>query len=392
MNSKYNIPISKTIISKQSKESVLRVLNSGWLVQGKEVNQFGNKWTQITNSKFAICVNSCTSALYLSLKALGLKKNDEVILPSFTWISTANVVEQLGGKPIFCDIDLNTFNIDTNEIEKKISKKVKFILPVHLFGLPCDMDKILSISKKYNLKIVEDAACAIGTKYKGKHVGSFGNSGCFSLHPRKLVTTGEGGVITVNTNKLNSLLRALRDHGAKVSDLSRHKSPEPYILADHVEAGYNFRLTDIQASIGNDQLNNFNKILYERRRIASIYDEYLKDLYWIQTPINNENYYNSYQSYPCLFKPEKITLKNLKMINKLRNKIMKKLFEKKISTRPATHAIHLLTFYKKKYDINPVSYKNSLIANNCSLSLPLYNGISEEEIEFVAINLKKAFI
>ena len=196
---KYNIPISKTIISKKSKEAVLNVLDSGWLVQGKEVRKFENEWANISNSKFAICVNSCTSALYLSLKALGLKKNEGVILPSFTWISTANVVEQLGGKPIFCDIDLNTYNIDIEELEKKITKKVKYILPVHLFGLPCDMDKILAISKKYNLKIVEDAACAIGSKYKNRHVGNFGDSGCFSLHPRKLITTGEGGVITVNS-------------------------------------------------------------------------------------------------------------------------------------------------------------------------------------------------
>ena len=392
MNSKYNIPISKTIISKDSKDSIIKVLDSGWLVQGKQVKDFESKWQDISNSKFAICVNSCTSALYLSLKALGLKKNDEVILPSFTWISTANVVEQLGGKPTFCDIDLNTFNIDINEIEKKITKKTKFILPVHLFGLPCDMDKILSISKKYNLKIVEDAACAIGSKYKGKHVGNFGNSGCFSLHPRKLITTGEGGVITVNSKNLNNLLRALRDHGAKVSDHSRHKSSEPYILADHIEAGYNFRLTDIQASIGNDQLKNFKKILNKRRRIASIYDEYLKDIHWLQTPINNKIFFNSYQSYPCLFKPENITKKNFKIINKLRNKIMKKLFEKNISTRPATHAIHLLKYYKKKYDINPLSLKNSLIANHCSMSLPLYNSIENKEIEFVVDSLKKAFI
>lgn len=389
---KFNIPISKTIISKRSKEAVLNVLDSGWLVQGKEVRKFENEWANISNSKFAICVNSCTSALYLSLKALGLKKNEGVILPSFTWISTANVVEQLGGKPIFCDIDLNTYNIDIEEIEKKITKKVKYILPVHLFGLPCDMDKILAISKKYNLKIVEDAACAIGSKYKNRHVGNFGDSGCFSLHPRKLITTGEGGVITVNSKKLNYLLRVLRDHGAEITDLSRHKSSEPYKLTDHVEAGYNFRLTDIQASIGNDQLINFNKILDKRRRNASIYDEYLKDLYWIKTPLNNKDYYNSYQSYPCLFRPETITLKNLNKINKLRNNIMKKLFEKNISTRPATHAIHLLNFYKKKYKIKPKSYKNSYIANHCTLSLPLYNGISEKELEFVVTNLKKAFI
>ena len=280
---KYNIPISKTIISKKSKEAVLNVLDSGWLVQGKEVRKFENEWANISNSKFAICVNSCTSALYLSLKALGLKKNEGVILPSFTWISTANVVEQLGGKPIFY-IDLNTYNIDIEELEKN-NKKVKYILPVHLFGLPCDMDKILAISKKYNLKIVEDAACAIGSKYKNRHVGNFGDSGCFSLHPRKLITTGEGGVITVNSKKLNYLLRVLRDHGAEITDLSRHKSSKPYKLTDHVEAGYNFRLTDIQASIGNDQLINFNKILDKRRRNASIYDEYLKDLYWIKTPL-----------------------------------------------------------------------------------------------------------
>ena len=187
-----NIPIARTNLLDSEINSVLDPLKSGWLVQGSKVQEFEDKWCAFTGAQNSIAVTSCTSGLHLSLAASGFGPGDEAIVPAFTWISTANVVEHLGGKVVFCDIDLKTFNIDTAQIESKVTERTKAILPVHLFGLAADMGPIVELANKYNLFVVEDAACGFGAKYKGQHVGSFGNAGCFSFHPRKAITTGEG--------------------------------------------------------------------------------------------------------------------------------------------------------------------------------------------------------
>ena len=201
--SKFSIPIARTNLTEDEIISVLEPLKSGWLVQGPKVKEFEEKWSKFTGSKNSIAVTSCTAALHISLAALDFGPGDEAIVPAFTWISTANVVEHLGGKVVFCDISLDSFNIDVDKIESKISKKTKAILPVHLFGYPAEMKEIMDISKKYNLSVIEDAACGFGSKIDGVHVGSMGNSGCFSFHPRKAITTGEGGMITTNDNSIS---------------------------------------------------------------------------------------------------------------------------------------------------------------------------------------------
>ena len=244
------VPIARTHLTEKDFNIIRKPLESGWVVQGPYVDEFENKWNEYTGSKHSIAVTSCTTALHLSLAALGLKPNDEVIVPAFTWISTANVVEHLNAKVVFCDIDLKTFNIDVNQIEEKISPKTKAIIPVHLFGLSVHMGPILDIAQKYNLWVVEDAACGFGARYNGKHVGTFGDTGCFSFHPRKAITTGEGGMITTNDDELAEKMRSIRDHGAAMSDFQRHHGAKPYLLAEHPYAGYNYRMTDIQASLG----------------------------------------------------------------------------------------------------------------------------------------------
>ena len=187
-------------------------------------------------------------------------------MPAFTWISTANVIEHLGGKVVFVDIDLNTFNIDFTKIEECITDRTKAILPVHLFGLPAAMNEILKIARKYNLVVVEDAACGFGSKLNQTHVGTFGNTGCFSFHPRKAITTGEGGMITTNDEELAIKMRRLRDHGASLSDHQRHLGPKPYLLSDHKDAGFNLRMTDIQAALGLAQMKRAKKIVNERKK------------------------------------------------------------------------------------------------------------------------------
>ena len=269
MNStlKMNVPISRTSLSEEEIDSVLGPLRSGWLVQGPKVREFEEKWSAFTGVKHSIAVTSATTALHLSLVALGIGQGDEVIVPAFTWIATANVVEHLGAKVVFCDIELDTFNLDVKQLAEKISRSTRAILPVHLFGMPADMEAIGRLASQHGLRVVEDAACGFGTLYRGRHVGGIGDVGCFSFHPRKAITTGEGGMITTFDDELAAKLRRLRDHGATMSDLQRHLGPRPYLLADHTEAGYNQRMTDIQAALGSAQMNRAAEIVAERKRI-----------------------------------------------------------------------------------------------------------------------------
>jgi len=384
------IPIAKTNLNDFEKNSVLEPLNNGWLVQGKKVREFEDMWCNFTNAKYSIAVTSCTTALHLSLAALGFGPKDEAIVPAFTWISTANVIEHLGGKVIFADIDLSTFNINLKSVESLVTKKTKAILPVHLFGLSANMREINRFAKENNLLIIEDAACGFGSTYAGQHVGTFGNSGCFSFHPRKAITTGEGGMITTNDENLALKLRCLRDHGASISDLQRHHGPKPFLLADHPEAGYNQRMTDIQAALGAAQMLRAKEIVLERQNIAKKYDSYFKNLSWLRIPFSNEIYKHSYQSYPCLFEPEKVEAaikeKNLNLLFQIRdsrNSWMEELQNCGISTRPATHAVHQLSYYKNKYNLKPEKFIRSFAASECSISLPLFHGMNEKEQDYV---------
>ena len=374
-----NIPIAKTNLLDTEINAVLEPLKSGWLVQGPKVKEFEEKWSTFTSANYSTAVTSCTSALHLSLAALGFGPGDEAIVPAFTWISTANVVEHLGGKVVFCDIDLETFNIDFSEIESKITPKTKAILPVHLFGLSADIDPILDLARRYNLWVVEDAACGFGAKYKGQHVGAFGNTGCFSFHPRKSITTGEGGMITTNDHSLTEKIKKLRDHGAAITDLQRHHGARPYLLADHPVAGYNQRMTDLQAALGSAQMDRANDIVLERTKLALGYDEAFADLNWLRTPFKHSDYDHGYQSYPCLFMPNKVNPHTIKKINEKRNKWMDDLQKSGISTRPATHAVHMLSFYKEKYDLMPEDFPNAYAADQCSISLPLFHGMEPED-------------
>lgn len=377
------VPISRTVLTEDELQSVLEPLRSGWLVQGPKVREFEEKWSAFTGAKHSIAVTSCTTALHLSLAALGFGPGDEAIVPAFTWIATANVVEHLGGKVVFCDIDLKTFNLDVQELEKKITPRTKAILPVHLFGLAAEMDAINRIAKNHGLWVVEDAACGFGSQYQGKHVGVLGDTGCFSFHPRKAITTGEGGMITTDDDLLAEKLRRLRDHGAAMTDLQRHLGARPYLLADHPDAGYNQRMTDIQAALGVAQMGRADAIVAERRRLATRYDEAFSELHWLRTPIHIDGLLHGYQSYPCLFMPKPITPESISLTNEKRNIWMDKLQQLGISTRPATHAIHMLTFYRDKYGLKSNDFFNARAANDCSISLPLFHGMTEEEQDFV---------
>ncbi len=383
------IPITKIQFEEEDFKNILKPLESGWIVQGKYVEEFQLKWSKFTDAKYSLAVSNCTNALHVSLAALGIGYKDEVIVPSFTWIATANAVESVCAKTVFCDISIESFNIDTDNIEKFITNRTKAIIPVHLFGLAANMDKILEIAKKYNLFVIEDAACGFASKYKDIHVGNFGNTGCFSFHPRKAITTGEGGMITTNDKELYLKIKAMRDHGATISDLQRHLGNKPYLLPEFPYAGFNYRMTDIQASIGSSQMNRVDRIIEKRIYWAKKYDELIDRIDWLIKPFNHSDYEHGYQSYVCLFSPESISLDNIENINNKRNEFMEYLYDNGISTRPGTHAVHILEYYRNKYSIKPEEYPNSYIADRCSITFPLYPSMKEEEFEYIKEKITK---
>jgi dTDP-4-amino-4,6-dideoxygalactose transaminase len=265
------------------------------------------------------------------------------------------------------------------------------IIPVHLFGLCADMEPILEIAKKHKLWVVEDAACGFGASYHGRHAGTFGEMGCFSFHPRKSITTGEGGMITTALPKFDRLCRIFRDHGASRTDYVRVSRKSAYLLADFNHLGYNYRLTDIQAAIGCAQMKKANWILAERSRRAKIYDETLADVDWLETPAVADGYVHGYQAYVCLFRPQEPNLNNVTAINRKRNELMADLESKGIATRQGTHAPVIQGYYADKYGLKPEEFPNAYIADRLSITLPLYAQMTEAEQDFVLSELQKMY-
>ena len=394
------IPITKPVFDDAEKKNIIKPLDSGWVVQGKFVAEFEKLFTLFTRAKYAFAVTSCTTALHLALAALKIKPGDKVIVPSFTFVATVNAVEYTGAEPVFCDIDLKTFNIDVDQLEEILMKdkghKIKAVIPVHLFGLCAEMDKIVKIAGKYHLKIVEDAACALGSKIGNIHAGVFGDAGCFSFHPRKVITTGEGGMVITNNPALAQKLTSLRDHGASKTDLQRHTDKGGSLLPDYDLLGYNYRMTDLQGALGVCQMAKAKAIINKRRIRAGKYNQVLKEERNLITPWVPDNYTHTYQSYVCLFtngeSRENImsyTPGKINELNKIRNRIMFALEDKGIAVRQGTHAVHTLGYYKNKYGLRFQDCFASYIADRLSLTLPLYADMTEQEFNYVILNLRK---
>jgi perosamine synthetase len=377
------VPISKIFFDDADFAIVQEPLKSGWVVQGKYVEMFEKNFADFSQAKFASAVSSCTTALHLALLALNIKEGDEVILPAFSWISTANAVEYCGAKPVFCDIDLRTFNIDIAQIESKITKKTKAIIPVHLFGLAAQMDEIKALAQKHNLKIVEDAACGFGTKYKNKPVGTSGEMGCFSFHPRKAITTGEGGMLLTNDENYHKIIRILRNHGGGMSDFEKLDQKYTFLLSEYKHLGYNYRMTDIQGALGVTQMQKAGFILEKRKEKADYYFEKLKNLPWLRLPQTPVYSNHAYQAFVCLFEPEKITLDTIEKLHKKRNDLMFALEENGVVTRQGTHAITAQQFYQQKYNIKNLDFAQAYIADRLTIALPLYPTMTIEEQNYV---------
>lgn len=375
---KRNIPISLPVTGEEEWIATRESFVNGWLTSGPKVREFEQLFAERHKVKHALAVTSATTALHLALVALQIGPGDEVIVPAFTWVSTANVVLYCGANLVFADVDPTTFNIDPEDLKKRITSKTKAIIPVHLFGLCANMDLIKAIAG--DIPLVEDGACAAGAAYKGTPAGALGTIGCFSFHPRKSVTTGEGGMITTNDDRIADVLGMLRNHGASISEEQRHHGPRPYILPDFNILGYNYRMTDLQGAVGVVQIKKLDQFIDERSHWAAWYCEQLAEIPWLRTPQIGADYKHGWQSFVTFIHESKAPF--------CRNEIMEKLQEQGISTRPGTHAIHMLNFYKEKFSIKPGDYPGAQAANDYSMSIPLHNRMVAEDYKYVVEVLK----
>jgi perosamine synthetase len=278
------IPIAKPYLTEEEAQAAYDTILTGWITQGPRVAEFEQKFATYTGATYAVAVSNCTTALHLAMIIAGIKAGDEVICPSMSYIATANAIKYVGATPVFAEINIDNYNLDVEDTERKITPKTKAILLVHQIGMPADIDAFSALAKKYNLKLIEDAACAAGSSYKGKKIGSHSEIVCFSLHPRKVITTGDGGFVTTSREDYYQRLKLLRQHGMSVNDRARHESNQ-IIFEDHVEVAYNYRMTDIQAAVGIKQLEKLDWIVGERRKIALRYNEAFKNITSVKLPI-----------------------------------------------------------------------------------------------------------
>lgn len=372
------IAIAKPYLTADEAQSAYDTILTGWVTQGPKVQEFEEKFAAYTGSKYAVAVSNCTTALHLAMIVAGIKEGDEVICPSMSYVATANCIKYVNATPVFAEVN-EQYNLDVNDVEKRITAKTKAILLVHQIGMPADIDVFSKLCKKHNLLLIEDAACAAGSSYKGKKIGSHSSLVCFSFHPRKVITTGDGGMITTNDEDLYKRIRLLRQHAMSVNDRERHTSGK-IIFEDHLEVGYNYRMTDIQAAVGIKQLEKLDLIISERRNIAQHYNEAFKTINHINIPFEKEGYFTNYQSYVIYIKKESPVS---------RNRFMELMLEKGISTRRGIMTSHRESAYKNDY--KNVSLPLSENYSDNSVVLPLFYPMTNEDIETVIKAVKQIF-
>jgi len=372
-----HVPLFVPWINKSDKKMIVKALNSSQLTDGPTLQKFERDFSHLTKCKFAMGVSNGTSALHLALTSLEIGEGDEVIIPNLTFIATANAVLHVNAIPVLADVD-SSLCISTTSIKNKISKKTKAIIPVHFAGYPCKIDEIKKLAGNYNLQIIEDCAHAIGTYHNGKHVGLFGNVGCFSFYPTKNITTIEGGMIITNSRNIASKITKLRNHGLTKTLAERYNGSKPW-LYDMKKFGYNYRLDEIRSALGMSQLKRFKEITEKRVKAAEYYDKKLQNITGIEIPksYTKDNQNHVYHLYI-------IKIKNKFGIS--RNKLIEKLNKKGIKTTVHYKPIHRFTYFKR-FNLSDKEFPSTMKAYKECLTLPLFPTISRKQQDYVISNL-----
>ena len=367
MSGTVHIPITRPYITEDEAQAAADAVRSGWLVQGPRVAAFEDAVAAYVGARYAVATSNCTTALHLSLYASGIGPGDEVIVPSFTYIATANAVLHAGATPVFVDIDPRTYNLDQEAVAAAITPQTRAIIPVDQIGLAADLDPLLQLAARLGLQLIEDAAPALGASYRGRRIGSISPITCFSFHPRKSITTGEGGMITTDDPDLAAQLRVLRAHGASVSDLTRHTAGS-VILEEYDTLGFNYRMTDIQAAVGLEQLKKLDWILAKRRQLGDRYTRLLGLLPGITPPYEPLDSQHTYQSYAVFLDPT---------IWPARDVVMEHLLARGIATRRGVMAIHQEPYYLRRFGRMHLPVTEE--ATRQTMLLPLYATMTEAE-------------
>jgi len=371
---KMTVPITKPALTEEEARAPYESIKSGWVTQGPKVAEFEKAVASYVGAKHGVATTSCTTGLHLALATIGVGPGDEVIVPSFTFIASANAILYTGATVVFCEVDPRTFNADPADIERRITKKTKAIMPVDQIGLACDIAPINEIAKRHGVDVVEDAAPTIGGTYKGRRVGSNAHQTVFSFHPRKVITTGEGGMITTDDDALADRARKLRAHAMSVSDLDRHKADRP-ILEEYHDLGFNYRMTDIQASIGLVQIRRLEELLRIRVAKAERYTRELTGLK-LRTPYTPPYATHTYQSY-CLDLDPSVD----------RDDLMARLLQRGVSTRRGVMASHLEKVYRDR--VGQVSLPITEEKARSTMLIPLFATMTDDEQTYVIESLRE---
>ncbi|CAN0618922.1 Spore coat polysaccharide biosynthesis protein SpsC [Burkholderia multivorans] len=369
-----NIAISLPSTGEEEWQAVREPLMSGWLTQGPKVAAFEKMFAERHQVAHALAVTSCTTGLHLALAGLGVGPGDEVIVPAFTWVATANAVLYCGATPVFVDVSRENFNLDIPAVAAKVTPRTRAVIAVHLFGLCADIDALRAVLPD-SVAIVEDAACAAGAAWAGRPAGSLGTVGVFSFHPRKSVTTGEGGMVTTQDAALAERMNQMRNHGATISEEQRHHGPRPWLLPDFDLLGYNYRMTDLQGAVGVVQLGKLDSFIDERARWAEFYRKALSGIDWLRLPQEPAGARHGWQSYVTWVDPQRAPLP--------RNEIMQRLQAMGISTRPGTHAVHMLNYYRDRFGYRPEDFPAARDCNDLSMAIPLHNRMTADDYQYV---------
>lgn len=393
-------PVTRPYFTEEENQLVADALASGWVAQGPKVAEFEKKIAAHEGVAEGVATTSCTTALHLAMFAQGLTAGMDAIAPAFTFVATENSIVATGATPVLTDIRRETFNIDTDKLRKLIETKYRKengkltnketgnvlwgIVPVHEFGLCCDIREVNRIAREYGLQVIEDAACALGARIGDTHQGAFGNTSCVSFHPRKSITTGEGGMVMTDNSALAKRMRELRTHGSTVSADARDKG-KGFLLPEFNEAGFNYRMTDINAAVGLAQVKKLDFIIEEKRRLAAQYDRILREkVPTFLPPTEPDGYFHTYQSYVCMLDYEKLGCGSVEEGGAFRNRLLQELEDIGIATRQGTHAVHLLGYYKNRFGFKPEDFPEAYACDRLSITLPMYIGMTEEDQVYIA--------